>query len=158
MPSPRRERLLTDYRQLQALKRLNAGLIDFAEEGNPPDHYLVQLRVKGLRWVGAGPVFTMNHQFRLELGTDYPRAAPHTHWLTDIFHPNINPPEVCHKGMWGASWFLVRWVQILYDWTRFAAYNPGSPLNGNAAKWASENAWRLRGGVDRRPLKLPEIG
>jgi len=48
-----------------------------------------------------------NHKMRIDITSDYPYQKPTVRWLTEIFHPNIVPPE---RGGWVC-------IKLLDDWS-----------------------------------------
>src|SRR5438128_769306 len=76
---------------------------------------------------------------------DYPRPPPQCRMLTPIFHPNIAPHAICIGDHWSAGEPLCSIVARIGELIAYQSYNTKSPLNGEAARWTTEN-------VDRLPL------
>ncbi|MGM0509858.1 MAG: ubiquitin-conjugating enzyme E2 [Thermoplasmatota archaeon] len=53
----------------------------------------VQLKTSGPIKVGDDIGLSFKHEFEVILGREYPYTAPEINWNSDIFHPNIAPPE-----------------------------------------------------------------
>lgn len=139
--SPRLRRLRTDHNALSRLKS-ESTVLDFAARGNPPDHYLVRFRGRGLyRPDGSSRVaVTEDHQVSITLGASYPRLMPELQWKTPIFHPNISGSGVVCLGGYGTYWVpslnLDELCEMLWDMVRYANYDVESPYNRDAANWA----------------------
>ena len=51
-------------------------------------------------------VHNYTHRFRIDISKEYPYQKPTVRFLTDIFHPNIVPPE---RGGWVCIKLLDNW-------------------------------------------------
>ena len=60
---------------------------------------------------GDGPFAGETHEVRIELTRKFPFEPPQVTWLTDIFHPNIEPPQ----GMGGYGRVCLNLLDK--DWT-----------------------------------------
>ena len=90
-------------------------------------------------------------RFIIEISEEYPWKKPVVRWLTQIFHPNIMPPEeggyVCTKLLdtWSCSSSiaeLINGIEILA-----ANPNPDSPIASESCKKTAEyfkNYWKLK--------------
>jgi len=104
----------------------------------PPETYNIEYRVKGLFLDGSQPNFREVHKVELMLPRRYPAEKPYAVPLTPIFHPNIRE-YYCIADYWAAGTTLVDVISKMGDMIQWRIYNVASPLDGIAARWASEN-------------------
>lgn len=154
MSSPRIRRLTLDY---EILTRRFAGwpLIQMATNGEqPPEHYRLTYAVKGLYVAPGGDILERSeHIVDINLSLGYPRRAPQCKILTPIFHPNFDQSTVCIGDFWAASEGLDDLVIRIGRMIAYQEYNVKSPLNGLAARWATDNPHLLP--VDGREIAPP---
>jgi ubiquitin-protein ligase len=135
---PRLRRLQADY---QGVRDLFSGhphvSIEPAEERRPPERYRVTYRLQGLTLESEQPVLREVHNVVITLPRDYPRGKPYCVPLDPIFHPNIRD-YFCIADHWAASMSLADVIVTLGDMIQWKSYNPRSPLDAIAAKWAVE--------------------
>lgn len=107
----------------------------------PPERYRITYHIKGLRWDVAAqrPVVIRQHAAEIYLHNAYPREKPMCRMLTDIWHPNFGA-YICIGDHWAAGETLADVIVHIGDMIQYKIYNPKSPLNGLAARWAIENA------------------
>ena len=154
---PRLDRLWADYHGLADLSRRTRLIKVVPLDGPPPERYLVTYRCKGLVWMQGSPAPSIStfHRLNIYLHRDYPRRPPRLIWLSDIFHPNILPPErnggIC-IGSWSPAESLDRLVIRIGEMVQYKNYNVdlSDVLNKEAAVWAAANQGHLP--VDARPL------
>ena len=73
-----------------------SSVFHFQATGNPPHHYQITFKGKGL-WRDRGKIkFLHTHRVEIKLGASYPRTIPEIRWLTPIYHP-ISP-----RSAWSA--------------------------------------------------------
>jgi ubiquitin-protein ligase len=143
MTSVRIRRLMADYESVRRLVRLHGKIQVEGVSGNPPDRYVLTLRVRSLRERG-GEIQTADvHRLEITLPSGYPRDPPFFRMLTPVFHPNIAPHAVCIADHWTAGQSLDALIQRVGEMLAFQSYNTKSPLNGLAAQWVEENVGRL---------------
>jgi ubiquitin-protein ligase len=124
--------------------------------GNPPDRYEIIYKVRGLqRGPEGAPVVRVQHAAKIALTLDYPRQSPQCRMLTPVFHPNIEPGTICVGDHWTAGERLVDLIIRIGELITYQAYNIKSPLDGEAAMWADQNAHRLP--IDARDLRPPNM-
>ena len=136
----RLRRLYADY---QTVRDEFAGhpLIDVTPlQGDPPEVYEVVYRVKGLELdESTGRPRERNHHVaRIYLSHAYPREKPKCDLLTPIFHPNFGS-YICIGDHWAAGETLVDVIMQIGEMIQYQSYNPKSPLNATAARWAEQN-------------------
>jgi len=91
----------------------------------------------------------------VNLSLGYPRRPPHCRMTTPIFHPNFDTSSVCIGDFWAASEGLDDLVVRVGRMIAYQEFNTKSPLNGLAAKWASQHSDLLP--VDSREIAPPSI-
>lgn len=125
-------------------------------QGDPPEAYVVEYRVKGLELDPATnrPKIRDYHRARIYLHKDYPREKPKCVLETPIFHPNFGS-YICIGDFWAAGETLADIIIKIGQMIMYQDYNPKSPLNAVAARWASDNARLLP--IDNRDLYQPEV-
>jgi ubiquitin-protein ligase len=154
MPSPRTRRLLLDHQTL--VSRLTGWpLIEISgTAGLPPEIYRFTYHIKGLYVADNGEILERDvHVLEVNLSLGYPRRAPQCRMLTPVFHPNFNESMACIGDFWAASEGLDDLVIRIGRMIAYQEYNTKSPLNGLAAKWATQNANLLP--VDPRNIAPP---
>src|SRR5580700_10466938 len=154
MPSPRTRRLLLDHQTL--VSRLAGwALIEISgTAGMPPEIYRFTYHIKGLYVADDGEILERNvHVLEVNLSLGYPRRAPQCRMLTPVFHPNFNESMACIGDFWAASEGLDDLVIRIGRMIAYQEYNTKSPLNGLAAKWATQNGNLLP--VDPRNIAPP---
>ncbi len=154
--SARLRRLYADYQSV---------LNEFSEhprikvqpiQGNPPESYQVEYHIKGLELdpTTQRPRERNYHKALIYLHRNYPRETPRSVLETPIFHPNFGS-YICIGDHWAAGETLVDIIIKIGQMIAYQDYNPKSPLNPVAARWAVENERLLP--VDHRDLYLPEV-
>ena len=150
----RTRRLLADAEQVrQAFTRF--PLIQVRSvSGNPPDLYQIDYFIRGLVRGPAGtPVYQDRHIAEIRLTSEYPRQSPKCKMLTPIFHPNFDPVVICVGDHWTAGERLVDLIIRIGEMIAYQVYNIKSPLDGEAAMWADQNARFLP--IDTRDIQPP---
>jgi ubiquitin-protein ligase len=139
--SVRLRRLAADYERLRNELAGHPYIKVEPQDGNPPEHYLVTYKVKGLKLdqQQGCPVETNFQQVEIYLTSDYPREMPVCKIRTEIFHPNFSSQKVCIGDSWAAGESLVDVIIQIGQMIQYQSYNPKSPLNAVAARWATEN-------------------
>jgi predicted Zn finger-like uncharacterized protein len=112
-------------------------------DGSPPERYQLQYRIESLRQKDGQLVAADTHLVEIFLPRNYPRVPPLCRMLTPVFHPNIAPHAICIGDHWSAGEPLVSIVARIGELLAYQSYNTKSPLNGEAARWVSENEDRL---------------
>ncbi len=137
---PRIRRLQADHRQVMAEYENHPRIRVMATHGNPPEKYVLEYRVVGLVPHGEDSFQKGDtHQAELFLPLDYPRRPPFCRMLTPVFHPNIDPQKICIGDHWSAGQRLSDLIRRIGEMITYQSYNPKSPLNAEAAKWAESH-------------------
>ncbi len=143
MSTVRLRRLQSDYEKLQDYVRRHPRIQLLNTEGNPPEAYQLEYRLRSLRRVDDDLKEVKSHQVEIQLPGSYPRLPPLCRMLTPIFHPNIAPHAICIGDHWSAGEPLWGIVARIGEMIAYQSYNTKSPLNGEAARWVAENEDRL---------------
>jgi len=143
MSSVRLRRLAADYRLLEDYIRRHPRLRLVQSEGDPPEKYQVEYRVKGLRQVDDETTVVGQHLVEVALPRNYPRTPPVCRMLTPVFHPNIAPHAICVGDHWSAGEPLWSIIARIGEMLAYQSYNTKSPLNGEAARWVESSQARL---------------
>jgi predicted Zn finger-like uncharacterized protein len=155
MSTVRLRRLTADNTKLQDYVRKHPRVRMIQAEGEPPERYQLEYRIKSLRMVEAGLQLVQSHIVEIVLPRNYPRTPPQCRMLSPVFHPNIAPHAICVGDHWSAGESLESIVIRIGEMLAYQSYNVKSPLNGEAARWVEQNK-------DRVPLDtvslLPEEG
>ena len=154
----RERRLKTDWDKMKQLQT-SSDLIRFAMEGMNLDKYIITFSCKGLAWLDGAkaPSVTIHHKCQIYLHLTYPRTPPQVRWLTEIFHPNILPPQqnggVCIGG-WTPAETLDQLCVRIGEMVQMKNYSVNDPLNLVAASWVRGNEDKFP--VDHRAILKPE--
>lgn len=150
----RLRRLKSDHEQVTALFVEHPFIRVIGMEGEPPEKYTFEFRVRGLVPQDdddATPAPRTIHRAEVFLPLDYPRRPPFCRMITPVFHPNIDPQKICIGDHWSAGQSLALMVTRIAEMICFQSYNVKSPLNAKAAAWAEQNLGRL-------PLQRGDLG
>lgn len=141
----RQRRLQADFERVSAAFTEHPFIRLAGTEGNPPERYTFEIRVRGLTTVDEDEKVVPKtlHRAEVFLPLDYPRRPPFARMLTPVFHPNIDPTKICIGDHWSAGQSLATIVAQIAEMICFQSYNVKSPLNARAAAWAEQNASRL---------------
>lgn len=154
MLSPRVRRLKLDYELLTSRFREWPLIQISGTAGMPPEVYQITYRIKGLFVSSNGDIVERDeHVMEVNLSLGYPRRPPHCRMLTPIFHPNFDAASVCIGDFWAASEGLDDLLVRVGRMIAYQEHNTKSPLNGLAAKWASQHAALLP--IDSREIAPP---
>lgn len=143
MSTVRLRRLTADNAKLQNYVRRHPRVRLIQAEGDPPERYQLEYRIKSLRMVGADLQEVQTHLVEVALPRNYPRTPPQCRMLSPVFHPNIAPHAICVGDHWGAGESLESIVIRIGEMLAYQSYNVKSPLNGEAARWVEQNKHRI---------------
>jgi hypothetical protein len=118
----------------------------------PPERYLVRFRLRGLYLNGDQPDYRTVHEVEISLPRGYPAEKPYCVPLTPIFHPNIRD-YFCIADYWSAGTSLVDVIVKLGEMIQWRVYNPASPLDAIAARWAVQQE-----GLSLFPIGKVDLG
>lgn len=138
---PRLRRLQSDY---QLVREVFSGHphVEVTPLGTrlPPENYRVEFRLRGLFLDGDQPAYRSVHHVEIMLPRRYPAERPYVVPLEPIFHPNIRD-YFCIADYWAAGTTLADVIVKLGDMIQWRTYNPASPLDAIAARWAAEQEY-----------------
>jgi predicted Zn finger-like uncharacterized protein len=143
MSAVRLRRLQADYLRLQEYVQRHPRVQLIQTRGSPPEQYQLQYQIESLRERDGRLIHVDTHLVEITLPLNYPRVPPQCRMLTPIFHPNIAPHAICIGDHWSAGETLSSIVTRIGELIAYQSYNVKSPLNGEAARWTSENLDRL---------------
>lgn len=136
-------RLKADFDRISASLNGKTRIRVIRTIGNPPEKYHLEFLVRSLQQVEGQIKEIQKHHVEIALTRAYPRQAPQCRMLTPVFHPNIAPHAICVGDHWAASETLNALVARIGEILSFQSYNLKSPLNGEAARWVSQNMEEL---------------
>jgi len=140
----RLRRLHADYREVTHLFTHHPFISLERTEGDPPERYFFEFRVRGIRLADDGEEqIVQSHRAEVFLPLDYPRNRPFCRMLSPVFHPNIDSVKICIGDHWSAGQSLASIVVRIAEMICYQSYNTKSPLNGLAAAWTERNVARL---------------
>jgi len=136
----RLRRLYADHQKIQDEFTGHDYVEVVALYGNPPEAYEVIYRVPGLRLDKATnrPMRVTEHRARIYLHQNYPREKPKCVMETEIFHPNFGP-YICIDDYWAAGETIADIIIQIGQMIQYQNYNPKSPLDAVASRWAEQN-------------------
>jgi ubiquitin-protein ligase len=136
--NPRLRRLQADYDEVREVFSGHPHVsVEPRGTRRPPESYHVTFRLTGLALDGDQPAYRQLHDVEIMLPRGYPAEKPYCVPLTAVFHPNIRD-YFCIADYWAAGTTLVDVIVKLGDMLQWRIYNPASPLDAIAAKWAVE--------------------
>jgi ubiquitin-protein ligase len=139
MSAVRLRRLQADFQRVQDYVTRHPRVQLIQTDGDPPERYQLQYQIRSLRQKDDQLVEATTHLVEISLPRNYPRTPPQCRMLTPIFHPNIAPHAICIGDHWSAGEPLASIVARIGELIAYQSYNTKSPLNGEAARWTSEN-------------------
>ncbi len=143
MSNVRLRRLQADFEKLSDYVKRHPRLKIIQADGEPPERYQLEFRIRSLRQVNDELVEIKSHLVEIALPRNYPRTPPQCRMLSPVFHPNIAPHAICVGDHWSAGEPLASLVARIGEMLAFQSYNVKSPLNGEAARWVEQNLDRL---------------
>lgn len=130
------QQLAEDYRHLQALVALHPSLSILKTEGQPPETYEIEYRLRGYVSDETGGITIGEvHRVGISLPFGYPHFAPIAKPLTPIFHPDFDPAAIRIANRWQQNPSLAKLVLHIGEMICGAAYTLEEPFNQKAAAW-----------------------
>jgi predicted Zn finger-like uncharacterized protein len=139
MSTVRLRRLGADFARLKEYVRLHPRVRLIQTQGDPPERYQLEYRIRSLRMANGDLESIDTHLVEIALPLNYPRTPPQCRMLTPVFHPNIAPHAICVGDHWSAGESLQSIVTRIGEMLAYQSYNVKSPLNGEAARWVEQN-------------------
>ncbi len=143
MSTVRLRRLGADYAKVQDYVRRHPRVRLIQAQGDPPERYQFEFRIRSLRMVNGDLQPVETHLVEVSLPLNYPRTPPQCRMLSPVFHPNIAPHAICVGDHWSAGEPLQSIITRIGEMLAYQSYNVKSPLNGEAARWVEENKHRI---------------
>jgi ubiquitin-protein ligase len=136
----RLRRLYADYREVVGEFSGHPHIDVIPLRGNPPEAYEIRYHLKGLELDPASrrPRVRDEHVAHIYLQDTYPRQKPKCVMETPSFHPNIGS-YICIDDYWAAGSTLAQIIIMIGEMIQYQSYNPKSPLDPVAARWAKQN-------------------
>ena len=156
MNNARLRRLYADYREVCEQFSGHPYITVTPLRGNPPEAYEIRYHIRGLELDQATrrPKIRTEHVAQIYLQDTYPREKPKSVMMTPIFHPNFGS-YICIGDFWGAGETLASIIVQVGEMIQYQSYNPKSPLDPVAARWAEQNKTLLP--VGHENLYQPEL-
>ena len=155
----RKQRMAAELECLRALKK-GSSILDFESTGDPPDHYTVVFRGRGICRVlpSRSEVEWLDlHRVQIRLPHAYPERPPDIRWITPIFHPNVSFSGYINLTDVGLPWERDLGLDVicerLWDVARMAFVDLAKATNYAAKSWCENQKGRLALPADPRPLR-----
>lgn len=138
------QQIAEDYEQLKDLLELYPNISIVKTEGQPPDNYEIEYRLRGyIKEEDATIAIGQNHRVRISLPFGYPHFAPIAKPLTPIFHPDIDPAAIRLADRWQQNPSLPDLVLHIGEMICGNVYNLQDPFNQEAADWYTRQQKQL---------------
>ena len=136
----RLRRLYADYMEVREQFAGHPFVDVVPLRGNPPEAYEVRYHLRGLELDPATrrPRIRTEHVAQIYLTEGYPREKPKCTLQTPIFHPNFGA-YICLGDYFAAGEGLASIIIQIGEMIQYQSYNPKSPLDPVAARWAEQN-------------------
>ncbi len=130
------DQLAADYEQLKNTLELYPSISIVRAEGQPPDHYELEYRLRGYIRNQDGTIEIGEvHRVAINLPFGYPHFPPTVKPLTGIFHPDIDPAAVRIAEQWQNKPSLADLALHIGEMICGNIYNVDDPFNQEAADW-----------------------
>jgi ubiquitin-protein ligase len=130
------QQLAEDYEQLKELLELYPNIAILKTEGQPPDNYEIEYKLRGFVKDAAQSIGISDiHKIRISLPFGYPHFAPIAKPLTAIFHPDFDPAAIRIAERWQQNPSLSELVLHIGEMISGTVYNVEDPFNQEAADW-----------------------
>jgi tetratricopeptide (TPR) repeat protein len=138
------QQLADDYGQLKDLLELYPNISIIKTDGQPPDHYEIEYRLKGyVKDPDNAVTIEETHRVRISLPFGYPHFAPIAKPLTANFHPDFDPAAIRIADQWQINPSLPDLVLYIGEMISGNVYNLDDPFNQEAAEWYQANRQNL---------------
>ncbi len=136
--------LADDYNEIQDRFSHSPYVKILSTEGDPPNSYQIEYRIKGLTKNEAGQVVEADsHRVEITLPFGYPHFPPNCKPLTSIFHPDIDPDAVRIGDFWDGSHSLAELVVHIGNLIAFQKYSTENVFNSEALEWTTANSDKI---------------
>lgn len=138
------QQLADDYGQLKDFLELYPNISIIRTDGQPPDHYEIEYRLKGyVKDSDNAVTIDATHRVRISLPFGYPHFAPIAKPLSPNFHPDIDPAAIRIADQWQKNPSLPDLVLYIGEMISGNVYNLDDPFNQEAAEWYQANQKNL---------------
>ncbi len=145
------DQLAADFEQLNNTLELYPSISIIRAEGQPPDHYEIEYRLRGYTRTPDGTIEIGEvHRVAINLPFGYPHFPPTVKPLTAIFHPDIDPAAIRIAEQWQEKPSLADLALHIGEMICGNIYNVDDPFNQEAADWYVEHR-------DELPLDVLKI-
>ncbi|WP_456387207.1 hypothetical protein [Desulfolithobacter sp.] len=128
--------LISDHEQVLQTLELYPSITIIKTNGDPPDHYEIEYRVRGFVTSPDGTVTVgERHLVGIDLPFGYPHFAPTVKPLTPLFHPDIDPDAIRIADFWEKNPSLAELIIHIGEMITGTRCNTRDPFNPEAAKW-----------------------
>jgi len=134
------EQLTIDFEKVQSTLEVYPGIRVIQVEGQPPDSYDIEYRLKGYVQDSDGRIQQASqHRIRVNLPFGYPHFPPTVKLLSPIFHPDIDPDAIRITVYWQQNPSLPDLILHIGEMICGNIYNLEDPFNQEAADWYAEH-------------------
>ncbi|MBM9536848.1 hypothetical protein [Desulfobulbus alkaliphilus] len=138
------QQLADDYGQLKDFLELYPNISLIKTDGQPPDHYELEYRLKGyVKDADNAVSIETTHRVRISLPFGYPHFAPVAKPLTPCFHPDFDPAAIRIADQWQKNPSLPDLVLYIGEMISGNIYTLDDPFNLEAAEWYKANQQHL---------------
>lgn len=130
-----------EYEEIQKRFSRSPYIRIVSTEGDPPQNYEIEFRVKGLSKDDEGrAVIIDSHRVNINLPFGYPHFPPNCKPQSAIFHPDFDPDAVCIGDFWNTDRTLADLIEHIGKLITFQAYSIEDVFNDEALQWVQDNA------------------
>ncbi|MDW7772908.1 MAG: hypothetical protein SCH71_08465 [Desulfobulbaceae bacterium] len=134
------QQLAADFEQVKKQLSLYPGINILETEGNPPDRYDIEYKIKGYSINDDGTAAPANiHKIRVTFPFGYPHFPPVAKPLTPIFHPDIDPDAIRIADFWQKNKSLAELIVHIGRMICGMHYHSEEPFNQEAYVWYGEH-------------------
>lgn len=120
-------------------------------EGNPPDHFTVNYRIKGMCRENSGEVYRCdNHVISISLPFGFPHFPPNCLPESPTFHPDFDSSAICIGDAWEADKSMTSLIIHIGHMISGEIYSKSNAFNEEAANWYRNNN-------DQLPFDTPAL-
>lgn len=132
------QQLQADFARVKKLLNDYPSIKLVATEGDPPEQYDIEYRIKGYKANPDGTILPANrHLVRITLPFGYPHFPPTAKPLSSIFHPDIDPDAIRIADFWNKSTSLPQLIIHIGEMICGTFYS-SDPFNQRAFDWYEE--------------------
>jgi ubiquitin-protein ligase len=142
--APETHQRTKDFEEVQHTLGQQSNIRLVHAEGEPPDCYEIEYRMKGLVRESDGSIRKASqHTVLITLPFGYPHFPPAVKPLTPLFHPDIDPEAIRITAHWQNEPSLAKLILHIAEMISGKVYNLEDPFNQEAADWYAEHQAEL---------------